>query len=602
MAKPEETHQSKFYLPKPAFSWTGTHFANIQRRVVDNDMLVDLMAAGHGFYEAKVAASRLPNQDMLAPTLLSLSNPDGLPDIEKASQCIALSIMDNKTIGIVTDHDVDGVSSHAVILSALKSFGFTSAKSYIGHRLNDGYGLSNPVADRVLKDLPSVVITADCGSSDEERIQRLKQAGIKVIVTDHHELPLAGPPDSAFATVSPARKDSGYGDPYIAGCMVSWLLMCKVRQVLIKLGHLPSDTPSLAHLLDFVGLGTVADCVTMGGSINNRAVVKHSLWLVSLGRRPCWMVAEKRGWLSDPVSSLDFGFQIGPRINARGRLDEAMAGVRFLMADTYAEANEIADLLESENKERKAIEKRLVESAVSTANTLTEQGLVGLAVWLPDGHPGVHGIVASRLVERFGAPVVCLSPHTNDPDVITGSARSVEGVNIKDALDAIAGMIGDNMLKHGGHAGAGGLSIRASALDDFRIAFDEAVRMQASEAPGPILMTDGECHLQQVMSTPTLPRKLEKLEPFGRGFEQPVFEFDVTVESWKPMGDGSHLSLNLVASDGTSMRGVWFNANPDSMPLPFDAGCKAIVIGTPTLNTFRGRTSVQLIVRGVAFA
>ena len=585
----------------PAFAWTGTHFAKIKQREINKDLFVNMMAADHGVYASRVVASRLSNLDELSPALVSLSNPDGLPDVEQASQRIAASIVNNETIGIVTDHDVDGVSSHAVILSALKSFGFTSTKSYIGHRLNDGYGLSDPVADRVIKDMPTVVITADCGSSDEDRIQRLKQTGIDVIVTDHHELPLAGPPKSAFATVSPARKDSDYGDPYIAGCMVSWLLMCKVRQALIKLGHLPSDTPTLAHLLDFVGLGTVADCVTMGGSINNRAVVKHSLWLVDLGRRPCWQVAEKRGWLSDPVSSLDFGFQIGPRINARGRLDEAMAGVHFLMADTYAKADEIADLLESENKERKGIEKRLVETAVQKANFQAEHGDVGLAIWLPEGHPGVHGIVASRIVERFGAPVVCLSPHTNDPDIITGSARSVDGVNIKDVLDTIAGMIGGKMLKHGGHAGAGGLSIIASALDEFMLAFDEAVRMQIQKAPGPVLVTDGECHFKEVMAAPTLPVKLQRLEPYGRGFEQPVFEFSATVESWKPMGDGSHLSLNLVASDGTSIRGVWFNANPDSMPLPFEAGCQATIIGSPTLNTFRGRTSVQLIVRAVAF-
>jgi len=221
-----------------SFAWAGTHFARVVRRKVNNGMFADLMARGYGLYESRVMASRLTSMDTLSPTLPMLSRPDGLPDIENAAQRIAAAIIAGETIGIVTDHDVDGVSSHAVILSALKEFGFTATQSFIGHRLKDGYGLSNPVADRVLKDMPSVVITADCGSSDEDRIQRLKQAGIDVIVTDHHELPLAGPPASAFAVVSPARGDSEYGDPYIAGCMVSWLLICKLRQVLIGLGHI----------------------------------------------------------------------------------------------------------------------------------------------------------------------------------------------------------------------------------------------------------------------------------------------------------------------------------------------------------------------------
>jgi len=579
------------------FAWTGTYFARVKHVDADSDLFVELMAEGLSAIGARVASSRLDKVENLAPGLNSLTAPAGLPDIIPASTRLAEAVLEKQTIGIVTDHDVDGVSSHAVILAALRGYGHVGTRSYIGNRLKHGYGLSDPVADKILDDMPAVVVTADCGSADEARIKRLRDAGIDVIVTDHHEIPLDGPPASAFAVVSPARDESEYGDAAIAGCMVSWLLMCAVRRRLIESCLLPADTPTLAHLLDYVGLGTVADCVTLGKSHNNRAVVRHALRLVSTSDRPCWIVARERGCLSNPASSLDFGFQVGPRINARGRLDDAMAGVHFLLASTVDEANAVADLLEDENAARKAIERDLVDSAVAEADSLVKDGFVGLPIWLPNGHPGVHGIVASRIVERFGAPVVCLSPHFTDPNIITGSARSAGGVDIKVVLDHVAESLGDDMLKHGGHKGAGGLSIKASALDSLVDSFNAAVYDQIMEIPGPELVTDGVCSLEEADAVPAM---LNAIEPFGRGFEQPVFEFAVSIVAIKSIGKGEHLSLVVRDSLGRQMRCVWFRARLDSLPLPVKAGSSITLYGSPVLNDYLGKVSTQIIVKGIA--
>src|SRR5699024_1800444 len=301
---------------------------------------------------------------------------------------IARAVMAGETIALVTDHDVDGVTSHAVLIETLtRWFGVPPERvaSFIGHRLKEGYGLSDPVAERIVstRPRPSVVITADCGSSDEDRIARLAGAGMDVIVTDHHEMMRVRdeqgqlqevPPPSALAVVNPARADSQYGDRQICGVMVTWLTLCAARTCLIEARHLHEDTPSLGALLDYVALGTVADCVSLAQSSNNRAVVRRGLDLMN-GRalpdnrkRACWRAADH--CFNDPnqVSAQDLAFGLGPRINACGRLSDAFAGLRFLLAKTQPEAVKALGELEALNDERKAIGKDLAEVAMLDAD------------------------------------------------------------------------------------------------------------------------------------------------------------------------------------------------------------------------------------------
>ena len=525
----------------------------VRCRKIDEATRIAALERGWSEVAARVIAARLDGGthalDTLKPDLAQLDRPDGLPDIDKAADRLARAVIDGEVIGLETDHDVDGCTSHAVLLSALETFGVarTRIRSYIGHRLHDGYGLSAPLATRILVDepRPSVIVTADNGSSDEPRIGQLAKAGIDVIVTDHHDLPEAGPPTSAYACVTPRRADNAYPDTTIAGCMVAWLLACKLRHALIRLGHEQGTQKSLGCLLDFVALGTVADCVDLGHSRNNRVVVQTGLKLIAKQRRACWQVAYERGWVSQPLSGASLGFGIGPRINARGRLSDALAGVSWLLADTREQACRYADVLDEENQARKTIERDLSEIAFVSAAKQVEDGRRAIVVWLEGGHSGVQGIVASRITEAFGRATVCLSPKHGNPELAVGSARGVAGVHIRQAFQACADAVPGLFHKFGGHPAAGGLTLDKAQVPAFAEHFEAAVTDQlgTDTMPEPVVHTDGALAASAI-DWPLI-AELAELEPFGQGFDQPLFELTLQVQSAKPMGDGSHWRMVL---------------------------------------------------------
>lgn len=592
---------------------TGRYIARIERREADPEVVAELKAEGFHPVAAQVLAARCgaDAKRLYAPSITALSRPDGLPDIGQAAERLARAITGGETIAIVTDHDVDGVGSHAVLIEAFtRWFGVPRERlrSYIGHRLKDGYGLSDPVVDRILADAPSptVVITADCGSSDEPRIARLAAAGVSVCVTDHHELGYAPdadgnlvetPPPSAHAVVSPARSDSRYGDPMICGCMVTWLTMCAVRARLIQTGDLSAATPSLAPLLDYVALGTDADCVSLGLSANNRAVVRRGLKLIERAERPCWRAARAFTGKERDLGAQDLAFGIGPRINARGRLSEAMAGVHFLLSESDQEAQNWASQLEAENTERKTIERELTEVAMMEAEIAVERGHHGLAIWLEAGHPGVHGIVASRVLERYGRPVICLSPHAADPDKVTGSARAPAGVHIRDVMERIHRAQPDLLEKFGGHAAAGGLTLARKDLERFQSAFVAETAALDASTLGAVTTTDGPVDTRLIDAG--MMEALAGLEPYGQGFAAPLFEASLRVLKVRLVGkEPVHAQLSL--TDGhRRFKAIWFYAvEPGGEPRlrPSEA---VTVAFTPQNNEWNGNVEIQLVVRGV---
>lgn len=537
------------------------------------------------------------------PHLGMLDHYSGLPDIEKAATRIASAILTGEHIALETDHDVDGVTSHAVLRTALTDhFGHPPDRvtGFIGHRLRDGYGLSATVAERILamEPRPTLVITADNGSADEPRIALLAEQGIDVIVTDHHELPRSGPPASAYACISPKREDCTYPDAAIAGCMVAWLLACAVRNELHGIGHLDDRAPPMAQLLDYVAVGTVADCVSLG-SPNNRAIVGSGLSRINRQNRPCWRAICPRLPGQPLITATDLAFTVGPRINARGRLDEAMAGVAFLLSDTDSEARGYAALLEQENDERKAVERQMKGQAIDLAAAQVAAGATAIVIWLPEGHAGVHGIVASRLVETYGQPVVCLSPKFGQPDLVTGSARGIPGFHVEQALQSCADNAPEMFVAFGGHEGAGGLTIARESISSFRDIYDQAAQAQlTSEQLGPRIDTDGVLQAHE-MTLETIDA-ISQLEPFGRGFEQPVFQGQFLVLAVKAIGNGTHLKLTLRPVDQTrgAVNGVWFNAVADAADeLPIAANDYVDLAYNLTANEYRGR-HVQLLVRG----
>lgn len=569
-------------------------------RTIDETRLQAALTAGFDPWVAKIMASRpsalgMSIEDILLPKLKTLDNPEKLPDIARASERLIRAFENNEVIGVETDHDCDGQTSHAVIYSALTEFlGHPEArvKSYIGHRLKEGYGLSEKVVERILMDepRPTLVITADNGSSDEPRIARLKEHGIDVIVTDHHEIPQEGIPQSAYAVINPIRSDSNYPDRAIAGCMVAWLFMAYVRQQWALRQEI--EISSLASLLDFVAVGTIADCVSMAKSRNNRAVVNYGMKLIERAMRPCWQALKP--FLSDPLSSEDLGFKIGPLLNSDGRLACAFGSVSFLLAKDLDEAERWTEHLQLQNQERKAIQDKMSQDAIIQAKKQYQEGRSGLCLFLENGHPGVHGICASRVKEAFGRPVVIFSPKNEDPDRLTGSARSIDGLHLRQVLQTIHDMAPDVIERFGGHQGAAGLSLYRHNLEVFSTLFEAAVSQKVDpNALGPVIYVDGALPISE-LNYPYIKKLVSQLEPFGREFEPPLFEVFGKVISLTPVGkQGIHARLGLVVEE-LWLETIWFSAreNKDD-PWPVMVGEQVRAIYSPKLQIFRGESKVS---------
>ena len=579
-------------------------------RSADSALEAAALREGYTPFQARLIAARLSTATYeragsiaaaLKPSLATLDNPAGLPDFDRAVERIARAVVAGETIALVTDHDVDGVSSMAVLWHALRGFGVPDSRllRYCTHRLTEGYGISHAFVRRLLDApvRPTLAVSADQGSSNCDEIAVLAAAGVDVVVTDHHAMSERGVPERAYACVTPARADSRYPDPNIAGCMVAWLVMTGVRRRLEGVGALPATAPPLRELLDLVAVGTVADCVSLGASLNNRAVIGAGLALMRRAPRPSWNALDEFSRTAPvdrlPYGARDLGFTIGPRLNAGGRLDEASAGVNLLIAPTLDQARPWASLIEADNAKRKEIEAELRRHALALAAAAVDEGRRGLVLWLEDGHPGIHGISASRVVEAYGHPTICLSPKAGASEIATGSARSCAGVHMRDALADVQARIAPGLLRSfGGHAGAAGLTLERARIPELADAFDRAVAVRAlPEDLIPTLAVDGPLPREPSLS---LMEEIEALEPTGRGHESALFADVCAVESTKAIGDGTHVRLKLRTEAGARFEATWFNARgPAEAKTPPRLPPAAVVAYSLERNSFRGRQRAE---------
>jgi single-stranded-DNA-specific exonuclease len=579
--------------PKPIF----------KDREINELVYTNLIESGSSEWLAKILASRLDNPinfDLLfSNDLADIEDPSSIPDMDIAVRRIVSAIKEEEKIVLVCDHDMDGTGSAAVLWTALIDF-FKVSPSLVNvvtsHRLTEGYGITEPVAQRIIDIKPSLVISADKGSSDEPRIKKIAEAGIDVIVTDHHEIGTNGPPQSAIAVVNPIRSDSNY-DKHVCGAGVAFLTMAKVRTALIQEG-VREKIPSLAPLLDYVAVATIADCVSMrpNKASNNRTFVKRGLRLINNKTRPCWEVfcADLHG----PVDAETIGFRLAPAVAAAGRLDWAEVGFNFLISKNKTEAQKYWQELQNENALRKEIEKKLREKAIPEACKKKGQSIV---LFLEDGHSGVHGITASRLVEAFGKPAAIFSPKgagvkngssTDEIKIASGSFRGIPGFNVKEALSYVSEKHPGLLLSHGGHVGAGGGSVLISTFDSFVVAYEEAANTQIGDKElKPIVWVDGELPLE--VSDIDVLNELDKLEPWGRDFPSPIFKGKFEVRSVQTLGDGSHLKLSLW--DGAKIKdAIWFNAVQDGSEIEFDIGSTLNLVYSLKNNWYRNNKKIQL--------
>lgn len=575
----------------------------VKDRDVNHETMEYICSLGFNGIVAQVAAARLADVDketirqILIPDLKYIPDPKGLKDITKAAQRLKEAIENKERIGVLTDYDVDGITSHSVIrLCLIDVLGVDKdlITPIIGNRAQTGYGISNSLVDRILahEKKPRVIISADCGSSDGPRVERLYRSGIDVIITDHHLVPAEGPPEKAYAVVNPSQPACTYSDPTIAGCMVAWLTMGEVVKAM------GADHDKYLALLDYVSLGTVADCVSIGKSPANRAVVKAGLNYINKFERPCWR-AYRDLVLKDKnaiFNSGSLGFQLGPRINARSRMDDPLDALLMLVAVDDERATNKLSILDADNERRKKVEQTMTNKAKIFADRVEDslgEKASGITVWLPDGHSGVQGIVASRLVQAKGKPTVVLTPAGEG--TITGSARSIPGLNIRDVLQNMADRHPDMFVKFGGHHGAAGMTIHEDSLKTFITEFAETVYdFTDGRQLVPEFMTDGQLGVEEM--TIEMVDALDVLQPYGRDMESPKFRGEFIIQDIKRIGhDELHLKARAVPvtePDGMPIDIIQFNAPKGNV----EEGQVANLIYNLGKNTYRGKTTVQLMV------
>jgi len=522
--------------------------------------------------------------------------PATLAGAAAAAELLADAVVDGRHIRFVGDLDADGATSSALGVSALRAMGARRVDFIVPNRFEFGYGLTPEIVAIAMQDRPDVLVTVDNGISSVDGVRAARAAGATVIITDHH-LPGSELP-AADAIVNPNLPGSTFGSRNLAGVGVIFYVLTLVRGVLRErgwFGRAGVTEPNLAEYLDLVALGTVADVVPLDQ--NNRILVQQGLRRIHAGKtRPgIRALCEAAGRRLSTLSAQDLAFGVGPRINAAGRLDDMTIGIRCLLADSLAEARSMATALEELNETRRAIQQRMTQEAeLEVANIDAGDQALGLCVYRESWHQGVVGIVAGRLKDRFHRPAIAFADAgATAPDELKGSARSIQGVHIRDALDAIATRYPGLIQRFGGHAMAAGLSIRRVHLARFGDAFNkEVARWVSVEEVDGVVLSDGELSAAE-LELP-LAEEVARGGPWGQGFPEPLFHGEFDVIHQRIVGE-RHLKLTL-RKDARVVDAIAFN-----QPL-FQRGARARVVYRLAANEYRDNTTLQLVVEHIDVA
>ena len=525
-----------------------------------------------------------------------------LKGIEEAAELLAEAIASEQRILIVGDFDCDGATSSALAVRALHMLGATQVDYLVPNRFEYGYGLTPEIVAVAAERQPDLIVTVDNGISSIDGVASANERGIRVLVTDHHlqgrELP------AAAAIVNPNQQGDEFPSKNLAGVGVIFYVMLGLRVVLREMGWFEEQEmaePNLATLLDLVALGTVADVVPLDH--NNRILVGQGLARIRAGKCTAGITAlstvAKRN--QSALAATDLGFALGPRLNAAGRLDDMSLGIELLLTDDPARAMELAQRLDGLNHERRAIENEMKEEAMSildemelgAAGNTDEELPTGLCLFEPHWHQGVIGILASRIKDRLHRPVIIFAQA--DDGSLKGSARSVPGLHIRDALDAVAAGSPGLLTKFGGHAMAAGMSLALADFDRFSEAFDTEVRRHLGpedlrrEIVSDGALTENELSLE-------LAETLRAGGPWGQGFPEPMFDGVFELVSKRIVGE-KHLKLVLrPAGSQQAIDAIAFNTVDDDWPI----GVKQVELAYRLdVNEFNGKRTAQLMVEHI---
>jgi single-stranded-DNA-specific exonuclease len=520
-------------------------------------------------------------REFLAGRLADLPDPLLLPDMGVAADRLAGAVVAGEKIAVHGDYDVDGISGTALLVQGLRGCG-GAVDYHIPLRLRDGYGLSAEALAVAAAAGVNVVVSVDCGVSAHAEADHAAALGLDLIITDHHQ-----PPDrlpAALAVINPQRPDSRFPYRDLAGVGVAFFLLIAVRRALRAGGWFTARTePDLRELLDLVALGTIADLVPLQGV--NRTLTRAGLKLLDSGSRPGILALKEVAGVKQ-VNCGTVGFQLAPRLNAAGRLEDAARGVELLLEPDYARAMASARLLDQFNRERQQIEAATFAEAQALAEELPAGHTHALVLASDAWHAGVIGIVASRLVERFYRPTVLIAL---DGAGGKGSGRSIRGLHLYHALHDCA----EHLLAFGGHEMAAGLSLARDQVAAFAQAFEAAARAALSdEQLVPVLLYDGEEQLAELNKG--VVAALEGLAPFGMGNPEPVLLLTrVRARQLQRIGDG-HLRFTACQGVGT-LPAIAFGMAARLEEFQGDLD----LLVSPQINRYNGRETVQLRVRDV---
>lgn len=520
-----------------------------------------------------------------------------LKGIDAAVDLLVQALQQRQRILIVGDFDADGATASSVGVLGLRMLGAAHVDYLVPNRFEYGYGLTPEIVAVALQRQPELLVTVDNGISSVDGVAAAKEAGLKVLVTDHH---LPGPElPAADAIVNPNQPGCAFPSKALAGVGVMFYVLLALRARLRELGWFAKagiSEPNLGELLDLVALGSVADVVPLDA--NNRILVHQGLARIRAGRaRPgLRAVLEVAGRQHARITSTDLGFILGPRLNAAGRLDDMSLGIECLLCEDEALARDMAQQLDELNKDRKAIEQGMQREALAQLKDLPVESLpFGLCLFEPDWHQGVIGILASRLKERYHRPAIAFADAGDG--LLKGSARSVPGLHIRDALDAVAARHPGLISKFGGHAMAAGLSLPQEHFGAFAAAFDAEVRRQLSEDDlTGRLLSDGQLGAEEFHLE--LAKALRHAGPWGQHFPEPLFHGVFQIVTQRVVGE-KHLKLVLKTECGSlTLDGIAFNVDRDIWPNP---NVRWVELAYKLdVNEYQGHESVQLMVAHLA--
>lgn len=563
-----------------------------------------LTSAIHPLLQRVLSARGVTQDDDVNYQLKHLCPPTLLKGLPEAVVLLSDAVREQKNILIVGDFDADGATSCALSVLALRAMGARQVDFLVPNRFEYGYGLTPEIVGVASKYEPDLIVTVDNGIASVEGVVKAKAMGINVLVTDHHLPPDVLP--QADAIVNPNQQGCEFPSKNLAGVGVIFYVLTALRTALREQQWFEQQNiaePNMANYIDLVALGTVADVVPLDR--NNRLLVHQGLQRIRAGyaRPGILALLQVAGKDYQRITSSDFGFIVGPRLNAAGRLDDMSVGIRCLLTEDPDVAQELASELDGLNRDRRAIEASMQQEAIAHLDDMTINDSAvpaGICLYHASWHQGVVGIVASRIKEKYYRPVIAFAPSDTESDYLKGSARSIPPLHIRDTLDVIATRHPEVLQKFGGHAMAAGLTLHKKDYDTFTALFDQTVQEQLSAQDfEETLLSDGALSTEEI----ALPvaQSIEQAGPWGQGFPEPLFDGEFFIIQQRIVGE-KHLKL-VVSPDASGQHtidAIAFNIDPQQWPNT--QVTRVHLAYQLAVNRFRGQESVQFMIKHIESA